>query len=75
MTDFHKEAYVNFVGYYMIVSGQKFLIQGFENKGVTKVTIPVQNLVSMLEKYYVDYMGVFSSDASYRITVDYRKEG
>ena len=63
------------MGYYMIVSGQKFLIQGFENKGVTKVTTPVQNLVSMLEKYYVDYIGVFSSDVLYRITADYRKEG
>ena len=72
--DFHKEAYVINVDYFVIVSDQKFLIHGFKNKGVTKVMIPVQNLVSLLEKYYVDYMDVFSSDASYLVTVEYRKE-
>ena len=62
------------VDYFVIVSDQKFLIQGFKNEGVTKVMIPVQNLVSLLENYYVDYMDVFSSDASFLVSVEYRKE-
>ena len=73
-TDFHKEVYVNFVGYFVIVSDQKFLIQRFKDEGVTEMMIPVQNLVALLEKYYVDYMDVFSIDAPFLVTVEYRKE-
>ena len=36
--------------------------------------IPVQNLVALLEKYYVDYMDVFSIAAPFLVTVEYRKE-
>ena len=72
--DFHKEAYVNFVGSFGIVSDQKFLIHRFKDEGVTEMMIPVQNLVAPLEKYYVVYMDVFSTDASFLGTVEYPKE-
>ena len=35
-TDFHKEVYVDFVDYFVIVADQKFLIQRFEGEGVTR---------------------------------------
>ena len=72
--DAYKEAYVNFVGHFVIVSDQKFLIHRFKDKGVTEMMIPVQNLVAPSEKYYVVYMEVFSTDASFLGTVEYPKE-
>ena len=72
--DFHKEAYVNFVDYFVIVSDQKSLILRLKDKGVTETMIPVQNLTAPFEKYYVVYMEVFSNDASFLGTVEYPKE-
>ena len=72
--DFHKEAYVNFVGYFVIVSDQKLLIHRIKDEGVTEMMIPVQNLVAPSEKYYVIYMDVYSTDASFLGTVEYPKE-
>ena len=72
--DFHKEAYVSFVGYFVIVSDQKFLIHRFKDKGVTVMMIHVQNLVAPSVKYYVVDMEVFSTDASFLGTVEYPKE-
>ena len=62
------------MGYYVIVSDQKFLIHRFKDEGVTEMMIPVQNLVAPLEKYYVVYMGVFSTDTFFRGTMEYPKE-
>lgn len=72
-TEFHKEVYVKFVDYVVIVSDQKFLIQRIEDEDVTEMMIPVQNLVALLEKYYVDYMDVFSISAPFLITVGTRR--
>ena len=36
--------------------------------------IPVQNLVALFEKDYVDYMDAFSNDAPVLVTAEYRKE-
>ena len=72
--DFHKEVYVNFGDYFVIVSDQKFLIMRIKDEGVTEMMILVQNLVALLGNYYVDYMDIFSIAAPFPVTVVYQKE-
>ena len=39
----HEEDYVNYVGYLVIASDQKFLIERGEDEDVTELTIPVRS--------------------------------
>ena len=45
MKYFHEEDYGDYVGYFVIASDQKFLVERVEDEDVTELAIPVRNLV------------------------------
>ena len=72
---FHKEVYVNYVGYFVISSDQKFLIEKVMDEDVTDLTIHVQDFIcALLEKIYVDYVDFLSIAAPFLDMIVYRKE-
>ena len=70
----HKEAYGTYVGHPVNAPDQGFLIEKVKGEVVTELTIPVHNIVTLLEKIHVDCMKLFSLAAPFLVTVVHQKE-
>ena len=68
----HDEDYVNDVGYLVISSDQKFLVERIEEEDVAELTIPVRKLGYAAREIYVDHAMI--STRAVVVPLDLRKD-